>query len=338
MMSRKAGKQRSNLSMGITELTRPIQTMGGHFSAFLDNRQNEPPGDQFFESARACLYALLVMVKPAKIYIPNYICDAVTQAIMLAEIPVEKYAIGGDFKVLAPLELARNEVILLVNYFGLTAETLLEQMKCYPKDQVILDCSQAYFYEAPDCLAAIYSPRKFLPVPDGGFIKTHVHLPNDAPDEDASIGRYQYLLQRVVKEVEHSRSLYLQSEDELGAVSIKSMSSFSRAISKTIDLEFIQARRRENYGVLQSLDRINRIRLPLGQQVPLCYPLMISNGEAVRARLIESRIFTPKYWPDVNPVNEFENSLLRDVVYLPIDHRYGKEQMRALIDFFCSMV
>ena len=54
---------------------------------------------------------------------------------------------------------------------------------------------------------------------------------------------------------------------------------------------------------------------------------MIKKGKRLREHLQAQRVFTPKYWPGVKALNDFETSLLKDTVYLPIDHRNSEEDM-----------
>ena len=83
---------------------------------------------------------------------------------------------------------------------------------------------------------------------------------------------------------------------------------------------------------LDSLSSINELNLKIDDQVPLCYPLLLKTGKRLRENLIAKRVFTPKYWPNVNALNDFEQSLIDNVVHLPIDHRYGSTHMNHLIN------
>ena len=75
-----------------------IETIGAHFSCIVENRRNLPPGKYAYESARSALYALLKSMEIKRIHVPNYICEAVPEAILKAGGSVIKYPIGSDFK------------------------------------------------------------------------------------------------------------------------------------------------------------------------------------------------------------------------------------------------
>ena len=197
---------------------------------------------------------------------------------------------------------------------------------------VVADCSQSYFQKPIDCLATIYSPRKFIPVADGGFIKTEYLLESNEADEAESLNRFQYLVNRVIGEPELSRDLYLQAENSLKNISQRAMSNFSRRIIETTNLDYIRRKRRHNFKLYSALNKFNKIKFRLDDQVPLCYPLMLKNGSNMREKLLENRILTPKYWPNIIPSNEFEAALLNEVIHLPIDHRQDRESINRVID------
>lgn len=309
-----------------------MKSMGGHFSAFLESRKNQLPSAYGYESARSSLYVFLKSVRPRRVFVPNYICDAVTAAVQAAGAQLVYYPINEQFQPKEKLTLSPEDWVLLVNYFGLCGRAIEKSLDYLPASQVIVDCSQAYFFDDHQPTSKIYSPRKFLPVADGGFIRTEISLNAAACDDNASIRRYQYLLERIVGEPELSRASYLQAEADLELISDRSISSFTKKICETTDIDFIKCRRRENFKILQGLNSINFLKFDLGDQVPLCYPLMVANGREIREDLLRMRVFTPKYWPSVTPKNDFEKLLLEETIFLPVDHRYTAEQMNFLLN------
>lgn len=309
-----------------------MKSMGGHFSAFLEGRKNKLPSAYGYESARSSLYMLLKAAHSKRVFLPNYICDAVPAAVEAAGAQLVYYPINEHFQPVERLNPSPEDWVLLVNYFGLCSRAIEKSLDYLPAPQVIVDCSQAYFFDDHQQTSKIYSPRKFLPVADGGFVRTEFSLNASAFDNNASIRRYQYLLERTVEQPELSRASYLQAEKDLESINDRSISSFTKKICETTDVDFIRQRRRENFKILQGLDFVNALKFDLGEQVPLCYPLMVANGREIRENLLRIRIFTPKYWPNVTPRNDFEKLLLEETVFLPVDHRYTAEQMNFLLN------
>lgn len=307
-------------------------SMGGHFAAFWGDSHNEFPGNFSYESGGASLYAFLLAIKPRLIYIPNYICESVPYAIDKAGVPVRKYSIGPGFDISYPDHLADGEYFLVPDYFGVSADLVCGALENMPAERVIVDCAQAYFAAYPSAIARIYSPRKFLPVADGGFVATDVALASEPGDDQATIASYQYLLRRTVTPAETTREAYLDAEERMNNISLRAMSGFTGNIIRTLNQEFIKSRRRENFQILDDLSSLNRLSVRLGEQTPLCYPLMIRNAEKIWQALLRLRIYTPRYWPGIEPLSDFENALLSETLFLPLDHRYDALTMASLRD------
>lgn len=310
------------------------RTIGGHFSAVLENRCNVLPGQYGYESARSGLYAVLTAANCRRVFIPYYVCDAVPSAIRAAGCEVGFYSINAAFEIDEAIALAEGDLVLLVDYYGLCRTQIENQLALFPKKSVIVDCSQAWFQAPFDCLATIYSPRKFLPVPDGGVVHTSLQLKTQEPDERSSLERYQYLLERVTAEPESSRELYLESEAQLEVPSLRAMSSFTRKLIEVADQDFVKARRARNWEALSDLRGVNQLGFELAGQTPICYPLMFEGAGRLRDELRKERVFAPLYWPGVTCTNAHEKALVSNTLYLPIDHRYGEADMARLLEFF----
>lgn len=311
-----------------------LMTIGGHFSAVLENRCNALPGQYGYESARSGLYAVLKAANCRRVFIPYYVCEAVPSAIRAAGCEVSFYSINSAFEIDGVIELAEGDFVLLVDYYGLCRTQVENQLNLFPKNSVIVDCSQAWFQSPFDCLATIYSPRKFLPVPDGGIVHTSLQLETHEPDERSSLERYQYLLERITAEPEASRARYLESEAQLEAPSLRGMSAFTRKLIEVADESYIKNRRACNWDALSGLSEINQLRFELSGQTPICYPLMVEGASKLRDELCKQRVFSPLYWPKVVYANAHEKALVKNTLYLPIDHRYGEVDMGRLLSFF----
>ena len=336
-MSLRAVKATSNLLMERTEVSSSFQ-VGGHYPAILESRKNRTPGRNGYNSARACLYAVLMKVRPDRVFLPNYMCDAVFKAVMQAGCQVTTYSIGNDFMPNEPISVSDNEVILVPNYFGLCRDVVLTQLDRFPRSSVIVDCSQAYFEPRFDCLATIYSPRKFLPVADGGFVASDLPLEESPADDVASIARYQYLLRSQYLGTAATRTEYLAAEASFDAINNNAISTLTLKLVETLDVDFIARRRTENFDLLSELDELNELRLSRGVQVPLCYPLSIPAGKSLKTRLIDRQIFVPTYWPNVAPRSPMEENLVNNTLFLAVDHRLAPKDIEEFIQIIRKMV
>ncbi len=306
------------------------KTIGAHFSILVEEERNTISWSHGYESARSALYALLVTVRPARIWVPYYVCTAVNDAVKAAGVSIVNYELEKNFAPEASVVVGDNDLILLVNYFGLFSEMVDQQLCRFNRSQVVVDCSQAFFDQKFDCLASIYSPRKFLPVPDGGGIVYGGQLPKLSGSNLTSIRRYQCLLGRVADEPEVSRESYLASEHSFDDISLREMSVFTSKLIKSIDASYIAAKRRENYMTLCSLNKLNELAIALNDAVPLCYVFVTDNAAELRQYLTRKRVLTPKFWPDVMPVGSVEKMMDSRAIFIPVDHRYSPSDMQRI--------
>ena len=101
---------------------------------------------------------------------------------------------------------------------------------------------------------------------------------------------------------------------------------------KTIDIENVKLSRRNNFLLLhEHLKSINQFDLPLGENdVPLCYPLLLNfEVSKLHKKLVDEKIFTPRYWPNIPENYFYENAL-----FIPLDERIGQEE----IDFIVAVL
>jgi hypothetical protein len=65
----------------------------------------------------------------------------------------------------------------------------------------------------------------------------------------------------------------------------------------------------------------------------MVYPYWCEDKK-LREKLITNKIYTPIYWPNVldwSKKDSLENKMTKEIVYLPIDQRYNKEDMLKIL-------
>lgn len=65
------------------------------------------------------------------------------------------------------------------------------------------------------------------------------------------------------------------------------------------------------------------------------YPLLIHNGFRVRKKLQKEKVYIPTLWPNVLeecPENSLEYHYAADILPIPVDQRYGIEDMKYLVE------
>ena len=79
-------------------------------------------------------------------------------------------------------------------------------------------------------------------------------------------------------------------------------------------------------------------KLPIGETskdfiCPMVYPYYTADDN-LRKRLIANKVFVATYWPNVLDwcrTGELEADLCKHVIPIPIDQRYGREEMEKII-------
>ena len=108
-----------------------------------------------------------------------------------------------------------------------------------------------------------------------------------------------------------------------------------------IDYQFVKKRRSENYNYLfNKLGKVNNLNLSMAEGAYM-YPLYLENGNKVRKNLQKSKIYVATLWPDVFEVcaeNDFEYKLAENILPIPVDQRYTKEDMRYIVDKIFEMI
>ena len=310
--------------------------IGGYFGLDLPDHGDAFPNAIKLQSARAALRAVIESSRSTRALLPGYLCESAIQAVVAAGARVETYALDDS---LYPANLPRvgeGRVLVYVNYFGLCGANVERLMQEVPRDKLVIDNAQALLARPTDSLATIYSPRKFIGVPDGGLLMTsrlEVSMPRR---EDAlSIGRMRHLLERMAGGAQEGYVHYVEAEESLRDSTPLLMSRLTKRLLASIDMSAVRERRRANFVALASiLDDLNTSKWKLEpDSVPLCYPL-VTNFEVdrIRKELAERRIYLPTYWPEFKPErgDGIEARLQKRCLPVPCDQRYSVEEMSDL--------
>ncbi|MCR5137685.1 MAG: hypothetical protein K6C12_11475 [Oscillospiraceae bacterium] len=279
-------------------------------------------------SGRGGLSLLIRQKQIRKIALPDYLCDVVRAACEGAEVSI--YPIGADLKP-GELHLDDETWLYLVNYFGqLSGEEIREWGERHPR--LIVDNAQAYFDLPVPGIDTIYTCRKFLGVADGGFLYTDAAIP-ELP-EDESHGRMGFVLGRFERPAEEYYAEAAKNNDTL-PTEARRMSPITRNLLHAVDYDRVKIARTENFRILHgALGEFNLLPLLRETEGAYAYPLMLENGAEIRRKLIGQRIFVPRLWPNVlqeQPADSTAYRLTEQILPLPCDQRYGREEMDRII-------
>lgn len=313
--------------------------MGGFFGLELPEPDVFPYAESsccaYVNSGRAALELLLRSLPqlPQRVWVPRFACDTLLQPMRRLGLPIARYRISEALEPLLPDDLAVEDCLILINYFGVCEEPVARAVAAAPCP-VLADATTALYAPPPPGTAGcFYSPRKFSGLSDGGVaLAPH---PLALPEKtDLSAPRALCLMQRLESGADAALPASEEAEAALNAPA-KRMSPLSRRLLRSIDWRAAAQRRLRNYDTLHSaLAELNRLPLPtVPAHAPMCYPL-VSGIPDLRDALIDAGIALPLYWPEVietTSADAPENCLARTLLPLPLDQRYGEEEMLRLI-------
>ncbi|KPZ52378.1 hypothetical protein AN391_03709 [Pseudoalteromonas sp. P1-13-1a] len=308
-------------------------SIGGYNELNLHNRNTEiQPSAYQFQSARAALYAYLNATKIKTLYVPNYICDSIFPALRALSVEIKFYSVNEQLLPIDYPKLTKksDSRILLVNYFGLLNEQI-KTLTAIEPGLFIVDNSQALFCEHIEGTTSIYSPRKFLGIPDGGFLRTaeKISVPETRYDASENVG---HLLLRAAGDVKAGYARFLSAEEALECFIPKRMSVISAHLIKCAGINAIKEKRQRNYRLLYTeFKSFNQLDLPIDNQVPLCYPLQLAfDITSICNEFITKSIYLPRYWrSDFN--GDVGRAMYENTLFIPIDERISSDELKNLI-------
>lgn len=315
--------------------------IGGYFSLEINEGQELHGQALRLNAGRYALEYILKARKYRKVYIPYYICDSVLQPIIRQGVEYEFYHINEQLEPATELHPKDDEAVLYVNYFGL--KNRKADSFCYAYRNTILDYTQAFYSERGNKYDdksiqcdTFYSCRKYFGVPDGAYLYTDSYLDEELP-QDESFERMTFLTKRIDLSAQEGYADFHANDKSLSNVGMKRMSKLTEAMMAGIDYSAKANKRIHNFHVLdKALRESNRFKWDMDYgTVPLVYPYLIENGAKLRQRLIDNQIFCARYWPNVMEwcsAEDLEYQLTENLVCIPIDQRYGEEEMNQILE------
>ncbi|NLA47837.1 MAG: hypothetical protein GX876_00070 [Bacteroidales bacterium] len=286
-------------------------------------------------SARSGIYHACRLLNCTSIHIPHYLCPTVKNFLKMNGIGVSFYYLNNYFD---PLDIRQEEgqALLLVNYFGIISqERLLKMASRY--NNVIIDNSAGFFSMPLNGLYTVYSPRKFFGVPDGGYVV--------GPGADRFTGEYEqdrssdtslFLLKRIEYGLTATYPERMSNEARIDRSGVLRMSVLTRSLLNSIDYSLLRERRTENFHFAHKLfNGINIIDPTIfcdDDLSPMVYPLVVEDI-SLTDKLKRKNIFVGRLWKhvlDFVPADSFEASLSKYLIPIPIDHRYGQEDLEYI--------
>jgi hypothetical protein len=313
-----------------------MKPVGGYFELELSKGRyayHETP--YAFKSGRSALHFILRVCKPALVHVPIYTCNALLQSFEAAGVPYKQYAIDEKLDPVALPELQQDEYFLYINYFGLKDATV-KMLSARYGEQLIADCTQAFFAKGNGRSWFFNSCRKFFGVPDGAYLYPPGHIQPEPVEGRNETYTIAHLIQRFNGHAQEGYEAFTENEKLCGP-EVTGMSVLSEYLLSNIDYTGVITRRRANFNYLhQVFKNKNRFTIPAYDEcVPMVYPLM-TDTPVDREELYRNKVFVPTFWAEVRDANNLkfltEIKLANNLLPLPIDHRYSEADMQGMAE------
>lgn len=310
------------------------KTIGGYFELELNIGKEYHFNAIKLNSGRSCLGYVLNATKCSKIYIPHFTCDAVINCVKKTKINFDFYHIDENLEPIFDINKVKNsELFLYTNYFGIKDNYIKKLIKI--SKNIIIDNSQSFFSAPEKGIYSFYSPRKFLGVPDGGYLYTD-NISDYNYNKDISYLKFNHLIKRIDIGAEIAYSEFLKNEKKIDKSPILKMSNLTHILLKSINYENIKERRKNNFNYLQKhLTNQNQFIIDKNSsQIPLNYPFL-SKKMGIKEKLLASKIYTPTYWPNILKTKfskTIEYDYAKNMIFLPIDQRLEIKDLNLILN------
>jgi hypothetical protein len=322
--------------------------IGGFFGLDLPLYRSIHPDSITYQSGRAAIRAVIEAAKFDKVLLPAYVCNSVINAVEDSGATVEMYFLDADlYPKVKTHAISDRSALLYVNYFGLCDKNVSRLTREFPTDRLIIDNSQALFATHSGLLGTVYSPRKFVGVPDGGLLYVSPHLDIELPkkEDSASMERMRALMLRMAYSAREGYEDFQKIATSLKDTAPLRMSRLTMRLLQSVPWDQIKERRKENYLIIdERLAKYSKRRWHLDENaVPMCYPFTPANHVArhMRTELSARNIFVPQLWLDASSRIEpdtVEYTMTHDTLFLPIDQRLDRNQMEYVANVIVELI
>ncbi|MFL6464665.1 MAG: hypothetical protein ACJ73N_09690 [Bryobacteraceae bacterium] len=302
---------------------------------------------QYFLNFRCALKVLCDAQRPRAAWLPSYLCEALLRPFTHNQIPIHYYPVDSSLKTVNHdwiEELHPGDLVIVIHYFGFANSSFPAARVASKGALLVEDASQALFLpqQFSESACIVYSPRKFLPVPEMGVMASRSDTGTEAamlaapPDHwwKSAIAMMQKRRDfDLVGGNNEWFSLFQQVESQFPLGSYAPSDLSKMLLTCGTDYEHIRARRRENYFRLREKLEGYAMFSHMGENtIPLGFPVLVDprRRDGILRRLYEKRIYPPVHWR-INGIvpPEFcaSHTVSNSIMTLICDQRYTLEDM-----------
>ncbi len=311
------------------------KAIGGFFELELPtNGSSYHPQALALCTGRACLGLALDTIRPTRVHVPFYTCDALVEPILLRRIPYTYYALNERLEPATLPRLQASEIFIYINYFGIKSQYTSELRQLF-REGLLVDNTHDFFHRGFEDNWSFTSARKYFGVPDGAYLYSPSSLGDD-PSRFTGIS-VEHSLNRLLGDLELGYRQYVEYEKSLDST-IQRISLLSESLLSQVPYDRIRDRRRDNFNFLhRELGADNQLAVDLNEDSnAFCYPFLPAHPLA-KSELHAHRFFIPSFWRDTLSRDtagfELEKKFSEELLPLPIDHRYTDHDLTLLSTF-----
>lgn len=305
-------------------------------------------------NARFGLALLVEQLSPGQVWLPSYFFKVMLRAVQNRGARQRFYEVEYDLTVPSHdwlEDVLEGDLLVLIDYFGFPTDSGCVAELRQRGAWIVEDACQAALSRVIGQLShfVLFSPRKFLGVPDGGILLLRAETMLDdvklesPPAEWWLRALLTVLLRREFDHYGGSRRWFqlYQETEAVGTIGTYAMSKLSRLLLlHSHDYQVIAQRRIRNHEELARVLGTVALfpNLPSGV-VPLGFPIRVEKRDSLRRMLFEHEICPPVHWPIEGFVPESyhgSHRLAASILTLPRDQRHTLQDMVRMADLVRS--
>lgn len=287
-------------------------------------------------TGRACLNYVLQVIKPIKVYVPFYCCDALFEPMILNKIEYEFYKINENLEIENLPDLKPNELIIYCDFFGVKSSYTQSLISIYGNKLIIDNSHSFYQKQQGDNNVSFTTARKYFGVPDGAFLYMPNNYKVNKPLNRNTKVSIKHNVNSLLGLQDLAYSEFTKYEKSLNS-NIDKISIISEKILKTVNYKMVREIRNKNFDFYRKeFHELNTLKIEKNEEDCFCYPLLLETP-INKTDLFKDKIYIPSYWNDTtkrsNSSNfKFETKISNQLLPLPIDHRYDENDLRKVVE------
>lgn len=310
--------------------------IGGYFE--LERFYGKPyhSGLIALNSGRGCISYLSELRGIKTIWLPDWMCDSVSRRFLQEGIEVKTYQVGIDFLPIYNFDVASDEWLYLMDYYGQLKKGDVERAIAICDGRLVVDEAHGFFRKPWAGCDTTYTCRKWFGVSDGAYVATSdgSRLERELP-VDESHERLGFVLGRFERPANEYFAESKENNEIFDSEPARCMSPLTENILSAVDYSRSASIRINNWIMLHgTLCEINELQIDT-PDVPFMYPLLLDRAEEVRNELIKNKVYVPVLWPNVleeTPRDSVAHHYASSIIPLPVDQRYGEREMNYVLD------